>query len=79
VLEELTSSYPAPTFIRTDNCPEFIAHSLRRWCEKPETMTAYIVQGSLWKNGFGESFNSGFMDEFSTSFVRQRGRGPGLG
>jgi transposase InsO family protein len=34
VLEELTSLYPAPTYIRSDNGPEFIAHALRRWSEK---------------------------------------------
>jgi putative transposase len=29
VLEELASVYPAPTFIRTDNGPEFIGQALR--------------------------------------------------
>ena len=29
VLEELTSVYPAPTFIRSDNGPEFVAQALR--------------------------------------------------
>lgn len=29
VLEELTSLYPAPTFIRSDNGPEFISQALR--------------------------------------------------
>ena len=29
VLEELTSLYPAPGFIRSDNDPDFIAHALR--------------------------------------------------
>ena len=33
VLEELTSLYPAPAFIRSDNGPEFIAQALRDWCE----------------------------------------------
>ena len=33
VLEELTSLYPAPAFIRSDNGPEFIAEALRNWCE----------------------------------------------
>jgi len=30
VLEELISIYPAPTFIRSDNGPEFIAQALKR-------------------------------------------------
>ncbi len=29
VVEELTSLYPAPAFIRCDNGPEFIANALR--------------------------------------------------
>ena len=33
VLEGLTSLYPAPTYIRSDKGPEFIAHALRNWFE----------------------------------------------
>jgi putative transposase len=64
VLEELTSLYPVPTFIRSDNGPEFIAHVLKRWCKRSGTATAYIEPGSPWQNGFAESFNSRFRDEF---------------
>jgi transposase InsO family protein len=64
VLEDLTSLYPAPTYIRSDNGPEFIAHALRRWAENSTTTTAYIEPGSPWQNGFAESFNSRFRDEF---------------
>ena len=65
VLEELTSVYPAPTFIRSENGPEFIAQSLRDWCEVSDTTsTAYIEPGSPWENGFAESFNGRFRDEF---------------
>ena len=55
VLEELTSLYP-PAFIRSDNGPEFIAHALRGWAESSSTTTAYIEPGSLWQNGFAESY-----------------------
>jgi putative transposase len=64
VLEDLTSLYPAPAFIRSDNGHEFIAHALRRWAENSTTTTAYIKPGSPWQNGFAESFNSRFRDEF---------------
>ena len=64
VLEELTSLYPAPAFIRSDNGPEFIAHVLKRWSENSGITTAYIEPGSPWQNGFAESFNSRFRDEF---------------
>ena len=65
VLEELTSLYPAPVFIRSDNGPEFIAQALRDWCEASKTTNmAYIAPGSPWENGFAESFNSRFRYEF---------------
>jgi putative transposase len=65
VLEELTSLYPAPAYIRLDNGPEFIAQALRDWCEASDpTSTAYIEPGSLWENGFAESFNARFRHEF---------------
>jgi putative transposase len=37
VLEELTSLYSAPLFIRSDNGPEFIAQALRDWCDASDT------------------------------------------
>jgi len=64
VLEELTSLYPAPAFNRSDNEPESIAHSLKRWSENSGTTTAYIEPRSPWQNGFAESFNSRFSDKF---------------
>jgi putative transposase len=64
VLEELTSLYPAPAYIRSDNGREFIAHTLKRWTESSASTTAYIEPGSPWQNGFSESFNSRFLDEF---------------
>ncbi|MCX5958059.1 MAG: IS3 family transposase [Cyanobacteria bacterium] len=65
VLERLTSLYPAPAFIRSDNGPEFIAQALRDWCKaSTTTSTAYIAPGSPWENGFAESFNGRFRDEF---------------
>ena len=65
VLEELTSLYPAPAYIRSDNGPEFIAQALRDWCEASDTTsTVYIEPGSPWENGFAESFNGRFRDEF---------------
>jgi putative transposase len=67
VLEELTSLYPAPAFIRSDNRPEFIAIALTRWSEITCTTTAYIEPGSPWQNGFVESFNSRFRDELQNT------------
>ena len=72
VLEELTSLYPAPAFIRSDNGPEFNcfaeAQGLRPRSEEvvPEQRHQHCLHlpGSPWQNGFAESFNSRFRDEF---------------
>jgi transposase InsO family protein len=65
VLKELTSVYPAPSLIRSDNGLEFIAQALRDWCDASDTTsTAYIKPGSPWENGFAESFNGRIRDEF---------------
>ena len=77
--EELTSLYPVPSFDRSDNGPEFIAHALRRWCKISGTTTAYIEPRSPWQNGFAESFNSRLQDEFlNTAAVRHHGQSTDL-
>ena len=63
-IEELLGHYPAPTHLRMDNGPEFIAHALREWCMGNESGTAYIPPGSAWENPFVESFNGRFRDQF---------------
>jgi transposase InsO family protein len=63
-LEELLSKFPAPTHIRMDNGPEFIALALQEWCVGSGTGTEYIPPGAPWENPFVESFNSRIRDEF---------------
>jgi hypothetical protein len=45
-IEELLKLYPAPTHMRIDNGPEFIAHALQEWCTGSGSATAYIPPGS---------------------------------
>ena len=52
-----------PDYIRSDNGPEFIALTLRKWIADVGTQTAYIEPGSPWENGYCESFNSKLRDE----------------
>ena len=52
-----------PAFIRSDNGPEFVAEAVREWIAAVGTRTAYIVPGSLWENGYCESFSARFGDE----------------
>lgn len=53
-----------PDFIRSDNGSEFTAQILQDWLERLEVKTAFITPGSPWENGYNESFNGKFRDEF---------------
>ena len=52
-----------PDHIRSDNGPEIVATTLRKWIADVRTQTAYIEPGSPRENGFCESFNSKLRDE----------------
>ena len=53
-----------PRFIRSDNGPEFVAEAVRKWISAVGAKTAFIEPGSPWENGYCESFNARFRDEF---------------
>ena len=53
----------APQHIRSDNGPEFVARSVRRWLDRAAVRTLYINKASPWENGFVESFNGRLRDE----------------
>jgi transposase InsO family protein len=59
----LVFRWGSPTFIRSDNGPEFIAQAVRDWIAVVGAKTAYIEPGSPWENGYCESFNARFRDE----------------
>jgi putative transposase len=52
-----------PTFIRSDNGPEFIAEAVKHWLELSEVQTLYIEPGSPWENAYSETFISRLGDE----------------
>lgn len=52
-----------PSYIRSDNGPEFVAQSVRTWIQAVGSRTAYIEPGSPWENGYCESFNARLRDE----------------
>lgn len=64
VLTELMVIRGVPQHIRSDNGPEFIAQVIRRFLAKAGVTTLYIEPGAPWQNGFAESFNGRFRDEF---------------
>jgi putative transposase len=52
-----------PTFIRSDNGPEFIAKAVKRWLASSGVKTLYIEPGSPWENAYSETFISRLGDE----------------
>ena len=63
VLEKLVAEHGAPSFLRSDNGPEFIANAVKAWLAASNIGTDYIEPGSPWENAYSESFNSRFRDE----------------
>jgi len=63
-LSELFAMRGVPRHIRSDNGPEFIAQTLRRWLKQVGVGTLYIEPGSPWENGYAESFHGRLRDEF---------------
>ena len=57
VLEGIAQERGAPTHIRCDNGPEFIAKALQRWCSRRGSRTSHIEPGAPWQNPFVESYN----------------------
>jgi transposase InsO family protein len=62
-LERIITLHGAPSFIRCDNGPEFVAQATRRFLVTATIKTLFIDPGSPWQNGYCESFNSRFRDE----------------
>ena len=65
VIDALTDLFivrGVPTYIRSDNSPEFIAEAVRQWIKAVGAETVYIEPGSPWENGYCESFNARFRD-----------------
>ena len=50
--------------MRSDNGPEFIAQVLQEFLNLVGSEASFIEPGAPWENGFAESFNSRFRDEF---------------
>ncbi len=64
VLGAVVGRRGAPTRIRSDNGSEFICEALCNWLPTQGTQPIQVAAGSPWQNGFIESFNSRFRDEF---------------
>lgn len=73
VLSRVISERGAPTYLRSDNGPEFVATALLKWASENRIETALIDPGKPWQNGTTESFNGRFRDEcLSVEWFRNR-------
>lgn len=64
VLEDIIAETGiTPTYVRSDNGPEFTADALIDWCATAGVHTAFIDPGSPWQNGHAESLNAQFRRE----------------
>lgn len=56
-----------PEHIRMDNGPELTSHALADWARFGSVGAVFIAPGAPWENGYCESFNGRFRDEFLTT------------
>ena len=64
VLARVIGRRGAPKRMRSDNGSEFIGEALAGWLPVKGTQPIPVAPGRPWENGFIESFNSRFRDEF---------------
>lgn len=73
VLNRVISVRGAPSYLRSDNGPEFVATALLKWATENQIETVLIDPGKPWQNGATESFNGKFRDEcLSVEWFRNR-------
>jgi putative transposase len=58
-----------PKFLRVDNGPEFIAQTLRDWCEENGITLTFIEKGKPYQNGYIERFNKTFREEVLDAYA----------
>jgi len=62
-LADLFIARGAPSHIRSDQGPEFVAEAVKGWIEGVGAKTAFIEKASPWEDGYVESFNGKLRDE----------------
>jgi transposase InsO family protein len=64
VLKRLFLEHGEPEYIRSGNGSEFVARVVQEGLGEAGVKTLFVAPGSPWENGFSESFNRRFRDEF---------------
>ncbi len=68
VLDRLAGERAAPTWVRFDHGPEFVAQAVNDWCRFNSAGSLFIDPGSPWQNAWIESFNGRLRDELLNSW-----------
>lgn len=63
-LDALITQRGQPTMVVSDNGTELTSMAVLSWCQRTGTEWHYIAPGKPMQNGFVESFNGRFRDEF---------------
>ena len=63
VLQYLFAVGGTPQHIRSDNGPEFVVKTVRRWLPRADGGTLFIDKDSPWENGYVESAGGKLRDE----------------
>ena len=63
VLDRLACQRGAPSWVRFDNGPEFVARAVNDWCRFNGIGCLFIDPGSPWQNAWIESFNARLRDK----------------
>jgi putative transposase len=62
VLQGLFAQRGAPSYVKSDNGPEFMAQRVTDWLRAQHVDTAFMAPGSPWQNGHHERRNGVFRD-----------------
>lgn len=62
-LDRLIEWRGLPERIRVDNGPEFLSHTMQRWCQEKEIELKFIQKGKPSQNGYIERFNRTFRED----------------
>ena len=67
-LDRLIEWRGVPERIRVNNGPEFLSHTMQRWCKEKEIELKFIQKGKPNQNGYVERFNRTFREEVLGAF-----------
>ena len=68
-IERVIEEKGKPTYIRTDNGPEFISKEYKDWCQENGIIPIYSEPGKPMQNGYVERFNRTFREDVLDAYI----------